>query len=57
MSLPVGYSDLVLGRTVTIEHIDGAPLDIKIPKNSNSGDTIEINAEVFLLCEENIEEM
>lgn len=42
MSLPVGYSDLVLGRTVTIEHIDGAPLDIKIPKNSNSGDTIEI---------------
>lgn len=42
MSLPVGYSDLVLGRTITIEHIDGAPLDIKVPKNSNSGDTVEI---------------
>ena len=42
MSLPIGYSDLVLGKTITIEHIDGAPLDIKIPKNSNSGDTIEI---------------
>ena len=42
MSLPLGYSDLVLGATVNLEHIDGKELTIKVPPYSNSGDTIEI---------------
>ena len=42
MSLPLGYSDLVLGTTVTLYHIDGKSLVIKVPANSNSGDTIEV---------------
>ncbi|MBT5390731.1 MAG: molecular chaperone DnaJ [Euryarchaeota archaeon] len=42
MSLPLGYSDLVLGTSVSVEHIDGKELVIKIPPYSNSGDTIEI---------------
>ena len=42
MSLPLGYSDLLLGTTVTLEHIDGKDLTIKVPAYSNSGDTIEI---------------
>lgn len=42
MSLPLGYSDLVLGTTVTLDHIDGKSLVIKVPANSNSGDTIEV---------------
>jgi len=42
MSLPLGYTDLVLGTSVTLEHIDGKELVIKIPPYSNSGDTIEI---------------
>ena len=43
MSLPLGYSDLLLGTTVTLQHIDGKDLNIKVPAYSNSGDTIEIN--------------
>ena len=42
MSLPVGYSDLILGTQVTLPHIDGEPLVIKIPAMTNSGETIEI---------------
>jgi len=42
MSLPLGYSDLVLGTTLNLEHIDGKPLTIKVPSYSNSGDTVEI---------------
>ena len=42
MSLPLGYSDLVLGTSVNLEHIDGKDLIVKIPPYSNSGDTIEI---------------
>jgi len=42
MSLPLGYSDLLLGTTVTLQHIDGKDLNIKVPAYSNSGDTIEI---------------
>jgi len=42
MSLPLGYSDLVLGTTVTIQHVDGKDLNIKVPAYSNSGDTLEI---------------
>ena len=42
MSLPVGYSDLILGTQVTLPHIDGEPLVIKIPAMTTSGETIEI---------------
>jgi molecular chaperone DnaJ len=42
MSLPLGYADLVLGTSVTVEHIDGKDLTIKIPAGTNSGDTLEI---------------
>jgi molecular chaperone DnaJ len=42
MSLPLGYADLLLGTTVTLDHIDGKPLAIKIPAHSNSGETVEI---------------
>lgn len=42
MSMPLGYSELVLGTTVTLKHIDGKDLTIKVPSYSNSGDTIEI---------------
>lgn len=42
MSLPVGYTDLLLGTTVTLDHLDGKPLNIKIPAHSNSGETLEI---------------
>jgi len=42
MSLPLGYADLLLGTTVTLDHIDGKPLVIKIPAHSNSGETVEI---------------
>lgn len=42
MSLPLGYADLVLGTTVTIQHVDGKDLNIKVPAYSNSGDTLEI---------------
>ena len=42
MSLPLGYSDLVLGTSVNLVHIDGKDLIVKIPAYSNSGDTIEI---------------
>jgi molecular chaperone DnaJ len=43
MSLPLGYSDLVLGTTVTIPHIDEKDLVIKVPSGTNSGDTITIS--------------
>ena len=42
MSLPLGYSDLALGNTVSLPHIDGKDLQIKIPSGTNSGDTITI---------------
>ena len=42
MSLPLGYSDLILGTKVTLPHIDGEELVIKIPAMTNSGETIEI---------------
>ncbi len=42
MSLPLGYSDLALGNTVSLPHIDGKDLQIKIPVGTNSGDTITI---------------
>ena len=42
MSLPVGFTDLLLGATVKIPHIDGEDLVIKIPSNSSAGHTITI---------------
>lgn len=42
MSLPLGYPDLLLGTSITIDHLDGKPLVVKVPSNSNSGETIEI---------------
>jgi len=42
MSLPLGYPDLALGTTITIEHIDGDDLQIKVPSQSNSGETVEV---------------
>ena len=42
MSLPLGYADLVLGTTITLEHLDGKDLTIKVPAGTNSGETLEI---------------
>ena len=42
MSLPLHYTDLVLGKTITLPHIDGGELKIVVPKMTNSGETIEI---------------
>jgi molecular chaperone DnaJ len=42
MSLPLSYSDLVLGTQVELPHIDGEPLIIKVPALTNSGETLEI---------------
>lgn len=42
MSLPLGYPDLVLGTTITLDHIDGKKLDIVIPAKSSAGHTLEI---------------
>ena len=42
MSLPLPYTDLVLGKTIKLPHIDGGELKIVIPKMTNSGETIEI---------------
>lgn len=44
MSLPLGFSDLALGTTVKLPHIDGKDLLIKVPAGTNSGDTITINS-------------
>ena len=42
MSLPLQYSDLVLGTIIKLPHIDGSELKINVPKMTNSGETIEI---------------
>ena len=42
MSLPVGFPDLMLGKTVEIPHLDGKPLTIKIPPNSLAGHTLNL---------------
>ena len=42
MSLPVGFPDLMLGKTLEIPHLDGKPLTIKIPSNSLAGHTLNI---------------
>tara|TARA_B110000495_G_C22387089_1_gene249286 strand:- start:51 stop:479 length:429 start_codon:yes stop_codon:yes gene_type:complete len=43
MSLPLGYSDLALGTSITLPHIDDKDLVIKVPPGTNSGDTITIS--------------
>ncbi len=42
MSLPIGFTDLMLGATIKIPHIDGDDLVIKVPSNSSAGHTITI---------------
>ena len=42
MSLPVGFTDLMLGATIKLPHIDGDELIVKIPSNSSAGHTITI---------------
>lgn len=44
MSLPLGYSDLALGTSISLPHIDGEDLQIKVPSGTNSGDTITISS-------------
>lgn len=44
MSLPLGFSDLALGTSVTLPHIDGKDLVVKVPAGTNSGDTITISS-------------
>ena len=44
MSLPLGYSDLALGTSISLPHIDGKDLQIKVPSGTNSGDTITISS-------------
>ena len=44
MSLPLGFSDLALGTSVTLPHIDEKDLVIKVPAGTNSGDTITISS-------------
>lgn len=42
MSLPVAFPDLLLGTKVSIDHLDGDPIEIRIPEGSTSGDTVEV---------------
>jgi len=42
MALPISYVDLLLGATIEIPHIDGSPLNVKIPVGSRPGETITI---------------
>ncbi len=44
MSLPLGFSDLALGTTVSLPHIDDKDLVIKVPSGTNSGDTITLSS-------------
>ena len=42
MALPLSFTDLVLGTTVEIPHLDGEKLRIKIPPGSKPGQTISV---------------
>ena len=42
MALPLNYTDLILGTTVEIPHLDGDILKIKIPPGSKPGQTISV---------------
>ncbi len=43
MSLPLSFPDLILGTSIVIPHIDGKDLTLKVPANTNSGDTITVS--------------
>ena len=51
MSLPLGYSDLALGTTIVLPHIDGKDLQIKVPAGTNSGTQLPFPQEVYLRVE------
>jgi|TARA_B000000475_G_scaffold271241_1_gene268544 molecular chaperone DnaJ len=42
MAIPLSYTDLVLGTTIVIPHLDGDLLKIKIPTGSKPGQTITL---------------
>jgi len=42
MAIPLSYTDLVLGATIEIPHLDGENLKIKVPSGSKPGDTISL---------------
>ncbi len=42
MAIPLSYTDLVLGTTIEIPHLDGESLKIKVPSGSKPGDTISL---------------
>ena len=42
MALPLTFTDLVLGTTVEIPHLDGEVLKIKIPPGAKPSETISI---------------
>nr|AIF21293.1 chaperone protein (dnaJ) [uncultured marine group II/III euryarchaeote KM3_99_A09] len=47
MALPLGYPELLLGTTVTLPHIDGDTLEIKVPAGSRPGETIMVRRRGF----------
>ena len=44
MALPLSFTDLALGKKISIPHIDGKNLVITIPPNSKPGETITISS-------------
>ncbi len=42
MAVPLSYTDLVLGTTIEIPHLDGDVLKIKVPSGSKPGHTISL---------------
>jgi molecular chaperone DnaJ len=47
MAMPVGYSELILGTSVTLPHIDGKDITIDVPASSTPGDTLEVKGRGF----------
>ena len=47
MAVPLSYTDLVLGTTIEIPHLDGELLKIKVPSGSNPGQTISLKGRGF----------
>ena len=42
MAIPLSYTDLVLGTTIEIPHLDGELLKIKVPSGSKPGETVSL---------------
>ena len=42
MAIPLSYTDLVLGTTIEVPHLDGELLKIKVPAGSKPGQTISL---------------